>query len=215
MDIIFVSTAESLQDTSIKELEKYCKDIIVKKNVGYDFGAWKTGLDYLGTKLQDYEQLILCNDSVYGPFFNLETIFEKMNTEDFWSMTDNHEIEYHLQSYFIVYSKKVFTHKTFVNFWTKFKIYHDKQTLIEKNEIDFSQALMNENFTYSAYYSSKDKNYVNILQYGWNDLLTQHQFPFIKRELLKRNPLGIDIKNWSEIITSVSTYDTKLITKDL
>jgi lipopolysaccharide biosynthesis protein len=214
-DIVFVSTAEELSSDEIASIEPYCKDIIVKKNIGYDFGAWKTGLDYLGESLEEYDSLILCNDSVYGPLFDLETIMTSMQPYDFWSMTDNYEIEYHLQSYFVVYHKTAFTHSVFQTFWENFKIYEDKQTLIEHNEIAFSQDMMHTGLSYHSYYSVKDKNYVNVLQYHWDTLIQEHQFPFIKKELLKRNPLGLPIDNWSTIVQSVSDYDITLIQKQL
>lgn len=214
-DIIFVSTAEGLSSHEIQSIEPYCRDIIVKKNIGYDFGAWKTGLKHLGTALDAYERLILCNDSVYGPLFDLDTIMTYMKSYDFWSMTDNYEIEYHLQSYFVVYNKTAFTHPVFQAFWENFKIYEDKQTLIEHNEIGFSQDMMQTGLSYHSYYSVKDKNYVNILQYHWDTLITEHQFPFIKKELLKRNPLQLAIDNWSDIVQSVSDYDTALIQNQL
>ena len=214
-DILFISTAEELSSDAIQSIEPYCKEIIVKKNIGYDFGAWKTGLDYLGDGLKQYENLILCNDSVYGPLFDLDTIMTSMRPYEFWAMTDNYEIEYHIQSYFIVYSKTAFTHPVFQTFWENFKIYEDKQTLIEHNEIGFSQAMMNTGLSYNSYYSVKDKNYVNVLQYHWDTLITEHQFPFIKKELLKRNPLQLPIDNWRNIVQSVSDYDTALIQNQL
>ena len=211
MDIIFVSTAEGIKKDSLKSIKTYCRDVIIKKNIGYDFGAWKTGLDYLGSELKDYEELLLCNDSVYGPLFDLENIFKKMQNYDLWSMTDNHEVEYHLQSYFMVYNKKAFTHHLFQDFWENLKIYHNKQILIENNEIGFSQNMMNSNLTYSSYYVAKDKNYVNVLQYYWDDLILNQEFPFMKKELIQKNPLNIKIEHWSNIIQSVSQYDTTLI----
>ena len=138
-----------------------------------------------------------------------------MQENDFWSMTDNHEIEYHLQSYFMVYNTKAFTCSVFQDFWKNLKIYHNKQMLIENNEIGFSQAMMNSDLSYNSYYTVKDKNYVNVLQYYWDDLITKHQFPFIKKELLKRNPLNLNISNWATVTSSVSEYDTKLISDQL
>ena len=214
-DIVFVSTAEDLSTQAIQSIEPYCRDIIVKKNIGYDFGAWKTGLNHLGTALDTYESLILCNDSVYGPLFDLSDIVNSMKSYDFWSMTDNYEIEYHLQSYFMVYTKTAFKHPVFQAFWGNFKIYEDKQTLIEHNEIGFSQAMMNTGLSYHSYYSVKNKNYVNVLQYHWDTLITEHQFPFIKKELLKRNPLQLPIDNWTDIVQSVSNYDAALIQNQL
>jgi GT2 family glycosyltransferase len=215
MDVIFVSTAEDLTEESIQKADAYCKSIIVKKNVGYDFGAWKTGIDAMGSSLDEYEQLILCNDSVYGPLFDLEDIFETMKSNDFWAMTDNYEIEYHLQSYFMTYTKKAFTHNVFKSFWKDLKIYPNKQILIETNEIGFSKSLMDTELSYAAYYSCKDKNYVNVLHYYWEELIVQHKFPFIKNELIKRNPLNLGIENWSAVISENCDYSTQLITDTL
>ena len=138
-----------------------------------------------------------------------------MQSYDFWAMTDNHEIEYHMQSYFMVYSKEAFTHPVFQTFWTNFKIYEDKQTLIEHNEIGFSQEMMHTGLSYSSYYSVKEKNYVNVLQYHWDTLITEYKFPFIKKELIKRNPLQLPINNWPTVIKSVSDYDPMLIQNQL
>lgn len=214
-DIILISTSEHLPDEVIEKVKHYCRSIIVKNNYGYDFGAWKTGLDYLGSKLQDYEQLILVNDSVYGPLFDLESIFTKMKHYDVWSMTDNHEIEYHLQSYFMVYRKKAFTHPLFIDFWEHFKVYLNKQILIENNEIGFSQTLLHSTLHCGVHYSTKDKHYTNVLQYHWDTLISKHQFPFIKKEVLERNPLQLDIENWKEVISSSSDYPTELIENNL
>jgi len=214
-DILFVSTSEELSEDSIKELSKYCTYIILKKNVGYDFGAWKTGLDYLGNDIEEYEDLILCNDSVYGPFYNLEEIYKSMKNSDVCAMSDNHEIEYHLQSYFIRYNRKAFSHSIFKYFWDNFKIYHNKQALIENNEIGFSKQLLDSELSCSAYYQAKNKNYVNVLQYYWNDLVISHNFPFIKKEVLKRNPLQLNIEHWETVIKTHSTYDTNIIKNQL
>jgi len=138
-----------------------------------------------------------------------------MQKYDFWSMMDNYEIEYHLQSYFMVYSKKAFTHAVFKDFWEDFKIYEDKQTLIEHNEIGFSQRMMQSDLTYSSYYSVQGKNYVNVLQYHWDTLIEEEQFPFIKKELLKRNPLHIPIDTWPTVIQSSSDYDINIIQNQL
>ena len=44
-----------------------------------DFGSWKYIIDKLGwNKISQYNQLILCNDSIYGPFYDLNTIFKPL-----------------------------------------------------------------------------------------------------------------------------------------
>jgi GT2 family glycosyltransferase len=212
-DIIFITTAEKLKGINLEQIKPYCKDIIIKKNIGYDFGAWKSGLDYLDSDLELYEKLILCNDSVYGPFLSLGDICKKMSHYDLWSMTDNHEIEYHLQSYFMAYSSKAFKHEIFTQFWKNIKIYPNKQALIENNEIGFSQQFIDSELSCGVYFSAKDKYFVNVLQYYWKELITEYQFPFIKKEVLITNPLGLDIGQWEDVISSSSNYDITLIHK--
>ena len=211
-DIIFVSTSEGLQNTD--SLKLYCRDIIVKENYGYDFGAWKSGLNLLGNELEDYEELILCNDSMFGPFYELEPIFNKMsNSYDVWSMTDNMQIAHHLQSFFVVYNKKAFQHKLFKDFWNNFKIYIDKQKLIEMNEIKFSEELLKcKDLRVGSYVEARElDSFLNITHYYWDELLSKYKFPFIKKELLRDNPMNLDTSNWKEVIESTSDYNTKLI----
>jgi len=44
-EILFVSTSESLQTDSVEKIKDFCVRIIIRKNISYDFGSWKTGLD--------------------------------------------------------------------------------------------------------------------------------------------------------------------------
>lgn len=47
IDIVFVSTSENLLEQELSKITGLCRNIIVKNNVGYDFGAWKTGLSII------------------------------------------------------------------------------------------------------------------------------------------------------------------------
>ena len=211
-DIIFISTAEKLTSQEIDKVSSICRGILIKKNYGYDFGAWKSGLKVLAGEIDDYEELILCNDSVFGPFYNLNTIFMNMKDRyDIWAMTDNAQINYHLQSYFIVYNKAAFQHKVFQDFWSGFEIYNNKQKLIEINEVKFSKKLQETELRIGAFCTVDDYSYLNITHYYWKELILNKQFPFIKKELLRDNPMGIDILGWEEVVESISNYDVKLI----
>ena len=104
--IIFVTVVDiSIND--INKLEKLGIEVIKRKNVGYDFYSYKIGIDTLN--LAQFDELIICNDSVYGPITPIETVFETMAPLkcDFWGITGNSTISYHIQSYFIVYRKDI------------------------------------------------------------------------------------------------------------
>jgi len=202
-NIIFVSTSEKLNNNNISKLKTLCNTVIIKENNGYDFGAWKSGLNILSENLFDYDELILCNDSVLGPLFDLEPIFNKMKKKnlDIWSITDSYEKKYHLQSFFVVYTKNSFSTSVFKDFWDNFKIYIKKGKLIKINEIQFSQMLKKSGLKIGAYCRADDyKSDQNIMHYHWRDLIKNKQCPFLKKELIRDNPKKIDITGWKDVI---------------
>jgi glycosyltransferase involved in cell wall biosynthesis len=217
-DVVFISTAEGLSSAEISKVDKYCIGVLVKENHGYDFGAWKSGLNYIAEVMQRYDYLLMCNDSVYGPFHDLESVVSTMEKAEFdvWSMSDNYEYHYHLQSYFVQYSKSAFNHSLFVDNWSNFKIFTDKQTLINKYEIGYLNALTKcSALKVGAYCSMTNKSYLNPLHYYWRDMISDG-VPFLKVELLKKNPVNVDISDYESIIqNSCSSYSLPLIKSHL
>ena len=60
---------------------------IVRENEGFDVGAWQCAMrDVLGwEQVQSFDELILFNDSFFGPIHPLDEIFAKMDgKKDFW-----------------------------------------------------------------------------------------------------------------------------------
>ena len=104
---VFVSTS-ILPKRSVQRLSQYVCLIIERDNICPDFGSWKAGLSLL-----DWDKLdavVLTNDSVFGPLFNLDDIILSMNDGyDVWGISDNYEglhfswnpsrTDHHLQSY--------------------------------------------------------------------------------------------------------------------
>lgn len=72
-------------------LKEYTEEIIVRDNRGFDAGAVKEILcGYLRDgELQEYEELVVSNDSFFGPFIPMHSIFEAMNTRDcdYWGLS--------------------------------------------------------------------------------------------------------------------------------
>ena len=73
-----------------KKLGVFTNEIIVRKNVGYDAGAYKECIiNYIGIdNISKYDELVLCNDTCFGPFIGFDQIFKKMqnNLCDFWGI---------------------------------------------------------------------------------------------------------------------------------
>ena len=85
-------------------------EIYHRSNTGFDFGAYKDVLEnYLKPgELKQYQRLILCNDTCYGPFVPFTEIFARMEGKDteFWSINYIEDpLLPHFQSYFMVASE--------------------------------------------------------------------------------------------------------------
>ncbi len=62
---------------------------------------------------------------------------------------------------------------------------------------------------------SGDLTKANPTHYFWKELITKHRMPFLKVELLRDNPAGIDISGWEEVVKSCSNYNVDLIKRHL
>ncbi len=149
--LIFISTS-SLDNHETIKLDELCDHIIIKENTGYDFMSWKTGCEAI-PDLSLFDELVICNDSVYGALFPFQEMFNIMSNFDFdfWGITDSYAIQWHLQSYFIVFKKNVFSSKTFMEFFEKIKVEKNKEDVIKKYEIGLSQNLIQNNFKAGTY----------------------------------------------------------------
>jgi len=153
--IIFVSTSNNLAKSEQEKLIPYVDHCIVKKNEGYDFGSWKSGMEYVGfDNILMYDQVIIANDSCFGPIYSLGVIFDKMSNKqcDAWSMTENYINARHMQSYFIVMSGHLFREDWFKKFWSGVTVQHMKIDYITKYEVGLSKLLTAHNKRFLSHY---------------------------------------------------------------
>jgi lipopolysaccharide biosynthesis protein len=133
-------------------LTELCRQIIVRRNYGYDFGSYKDGLKHVGD-LQNTEQIILVNDSTYGPVWSLTNLLSAFTPErcDFWGVTESWQNGYHLQSYFIAFYPAAFLSSTFQDFWRDFPYISKKELSIKRGELEFTRSLLQANLRCGVY----------------------------------------------------------------
>lgn len=137
-DIVFITTS-ILDEPSLHKVKNLCDKVISRENVGYDFMSYKIGLS--AYELSNYDEVLICNDSVYGPFCPLDVLMKKMAREscDYWGITESFQFAHHLQSYFLVFKKKALLSNVFRSFWDNVKVIESKADLILEYEIGLSQ----------------------------------------------------------------------------
>lgn len=189
--IIFVSSDKILSD-EIKKLDGICDNIICEKHNEYDFGSYKRGFLSINN-IEEFDEIIFANDSCYGPFFPLDKVFEKMDklNPDFWGITENcydlkgHKFP-HIQTYFFVLKKRVFTSESFNNFINSVSSENSKIAVINNYEIGLTKCLKDVGFIYKTYVD-KYKNFKNPTISKWRELLNEGLSPFVKYSVLRGN----------------------------
>lgn len=221
VDIVFISTSPVLILEEIEKIKGNIISFIHRENIGYDFGSWKEGLRLFDYK--SYPILILTNDSIYGPLYDLKNVFDKMQSidSDFLGITDSFEINYHLMSYFLMFKETVTKSKIFSSFWENVLFLPNelKSKIILDYEIGLSQLLINHGFKAKAYcdYKSIKNNRIdgnlNPTLFFWKELFIDLKNPFIKRELFK-DYIKSDNEQVLKIISEITKFNIELIKQD-
>ena len=79
-ELIIVSNGY-LNEESMSRLKKYTEhDIVIRDNIGFDAGAWRDVMLNVGfIKLTKFDEIILFNDSFFGPIYPFKEMFDKMD----------------------------------------------------------------------------------------------------------------------------------------
>ncbi len=224
--LVFVSCCE-LSEKEKSKLIDIADFVICEKHEEYDFGSYKRG--YLCLKnngiLENIESLIFSNDSCYGPLFELEPIFTKMDDSDgdFWGITKNkfgmrrHNDKYvvcvrpHLQSYFLVFSYRVFNSNVFDHFICGVKKEKIKDDIIINYEIGLSETLVNAGFVSNEYIKAFYR-FNHVILSLWRPLVVKYKMPFLKCSLIRLVNKNIaTIAGWKSVITKHTAYPVELI----
>jgi hypothetical protein len=155
-----------LQKNDISPLQNLCVEVIERDNIGYDFGAYKDGIlrymQKLGSSFDDLETLLIANDSVIGPIYDMKPIHAQMQAEDcdFWGMNDffedrdisriNTKSIPHICSYFVCFKNHLLKTEVFKNLWQNMH-YPNGRKLAIRTEKKLGQYLLNNKYSYSVY----------------------------------------------------------------
>ncbi len=186
--IIYVAD-NSPNQTCEKQLRGLVDAAVFEPHGEYDFGSWKRGLQLARKRhfLDDAAELILCNDSCYGPFFPFAEMFAKMELSgaDFWGITKNcKNIREHIQSYFIVFNKNVFSSPLFTEFFAQIKPEKDIWDVVTKYEVGLSRLLIEKGRFRFAVYCPIDPGRHDPSKLGLS--LLKVRCPLLKRKIYTR-----------------------------
>ncbi len=237
-DYIVAVVSGTITPESRDELEELADDVFVRENKGLLAGSWIDGIKHIGwDTLYKYDELLMLNDSFFGPFFPLTEMFSAMEKSDadFYGVMKNFEEKAYTQiagrplkhgwfrgsiCYFYVIRKRLLHSAEFRKYW-------DTQPEIKEHwdtyffaEIDFFDYVKDAGFRIDAYQSDNLKGYFfDNLSHNMEKLIRYDRIPFARirpfctdmtDQRLQIN-YGKDPRQALEYIDKFTDYDVNLI----
>ncbi|MDG5496673.1 rhamnan synthesis F family protein [Niveispirillum sp. BGYR6] len=143
--IIFTSNSPRFPERSVEKLKPLASIILWRRNVGYDFGAFKDGIAEI-PDLQALDMLLITNDSMYGPLQDFAQVIKsaKADEADVWGITDSWDGRFHLQSYFLLFHPTAIRSQAFAKFWGRLPYFRRKRWVVRYGEIGLTPFFLSQ-----------------------------------------------------------------------
>ena len=220
----------TIVNSAYQKLKKKSYEVYIRDNVGYDAGAYKDAVTkfLINEKLDKWDEIVLFNDTFYGPIHPWNDLFHKMERLDidFWGLSkfpkgnyfDTGEaIPEHIQGYFLVCRKSLFLSADWRNFWYQLEYPRTYLEAVKNFEIFFSQYFWNKGYVSKAFtddYCEERVDRENPTMWYFDKFIRNLGFPIIKRRvfcLLHLYEVGRTI----EYIKNNTDYNVQLISSHL
>lgn len=205
MDYLLVVSNSPLDETNRKRLESVSSEVMERKNVGYDVGAYRDGLRHLGwDHMGDYDELVLFNYTFFAPIHPWAGLFERTDKwdTDFWGITEHDEVRphpflpklvmpRHIQSHWIAVRSSLSTTKDWRSYWEDMPPIESYNDSIQWHESRFTGYFNALGYRHEVAYNVDDYPSANPV-FDNASLLLQDGCPILKRRNLFHNPLHLD-----------------------
>ncbi|MBQ7514766.1 MAG: hypothetical protein IJS96_00670, partial [Schwartzia sp.] len=231
-----------LSDEGRRRLSAFSSEITERPNEGFDMGAWRAAILDEGDRLASYDELLLFNDSFYGPLYPWDEVFDAMTAKpslDFWGLTVHGQAEdplklspygfipEHIQSYFLLIRKRLLQAPDFLTYWRERREARDFEEAVLRHEAVFTKHFADKGFTYGVYCDTRPWEAgsdvpVNHYLLSQRRLLRDFRCPVLKRKALTQprdyyldHNYGDEPRQSLAFIAAHTDYDVSLIYRHL
>lgn len=184
--VVLLTNKRELSPETLQFLEDHNIFLYLTENHGYDFGMWRRFLKDLAngkggfTTLSGISRLVLMNDSIIYYRNRFQDFFERAERSgaDAISLTENHEVRYHLQSFFLYLKQEALG--AFFMHLLETPEQDSYQDVVHRLEIGMAQAFEDAEVRTEALYPTRQR-----ILFAYPELITAGA-GFIKRRLLQR-----------------------------
>lgn len=217
-EVYYLGDFDIKDQKELDKLKPYTKYVNAYRHEKYDFGSWQELIiNVIGfEKFVEYDEVIFCNDSCYGPLFSLDKMFKKFSKDseaDVLGLTKTvFKNQIFLASFFLVFKKNVIKTDIFKNFIFSIKKENTFIEVVENYEVRLSSILIKNNFRLKFFINENLNMYID-----WKTLIKQ-KFPLLKVKnftVFSKKYKMQSLFHWNVFLSQNTEYDVSLIEKHL
>lgn len=224
-DLVFVSNA-SPPGKDWEQLSARCALRIERDGIGRDFGGWRDALTVALERFGEPDELLLANDSVLGPIRPLSPVIAALRDggDGLFGLTESRGGGAHLQSYLLL-ARGAAAIAEVGRHLAACRPSRSKWRLVQQNEIGLTRRMLERGHRVAALFGhdrvgaaldlaflhtfgrrftepgAYDRYPLNPTHHLWRVLVEEFGFPFIKTELVLRNPGRLaGVEAWREVV---------------
>lgn len=241
LDELCIISNDKLTRESRDELRKIPQSHIhFKKDNDFDVNAWRDVMvEYYGfERLMAFDEVVLFNNSFFGPIYPFETVFNQMEGHeiDFWGITSHGEMPNgsglcpfetcprFIQNYFVVFRKNLVQSEEFQEYWTGLDSFKNPDEVKYLHEVIFTKYFEELGFEWDTYVDCEDlenadneKN-MDLYVYDSFNLVRERNLPVLSidsftqpREKQMEYSISLNSSNLIDYLKTNTSYDVSLI----
>ena len=222
-------------------LQQHCDCLYFRENKGLDAGAFKDGMFHFcgREEIQKYDEVVLINDTFFGPVHSFEDMFREMSCRDldFWGMSAGYpsdenwlDVKYgytpaHIQTFFTAFRRNMVASQAFYDYWNQYdENLSQMDAVVSQHETVMTKHFEDLGFRWDIYadtkkYNSEERseNFNIYYQHPYTMMKDMH-FPVLKKKVLSANIPQVlylndleEPREAMEFIRDHSDYDENLI----
>ena len=151
-----------LSTFDIAVLKQVCWKIVIRPNIGYDFGGYRDGLRFLQSIAVNPSRILILNDSIWFPTFADETLIAQMEATsadlvgalyqegDKTRSVKSARYSGFIESFFYLINDSCLQNSHFKSFWEHYRLSNLKYNAVYDGERHFSLQMQKAGLTVSS-----------------------------------------------------------------
>ena len=224
--IVLVTMSEVVPPEDWRTLLGCAGLVVQRRSFGRDFGAWKDTIDEVRRRCPALQEVLLVNDSMLGPLRPLDATIAAMRRqpEGLVGLTESAHGPLHLQSYCVM-ARGARAIADLAEFLHRLRLSTSRWLMVRRGEYQLTRFMRARGHAVGSVIGHQAVGRAllargqvgapggfNPTHHGWRVLVEEFGFPFIKKDLVLRNPNRVaDAAAWCSVVPADSPVEPATI----